>query len=97
MAAEWARVLGHRDFGVLHNFFAVGGDSIKAVQVVAGLGEDFGLDLRMSAVFHHPVLASFALALEYIVSEGEAPRLDSILSKDGDIESQLRLLEEGGS
>src|SRR6185436_3687950 len=34
LAAVWSQVLGGRDVGVNDNFFALGGDSILAIQVV---------------------------------------------------------------
>jgi hypothetical protein len=37
----WAEVLGHRNFGVHENFFALGGDSFGMVRVQARLSTTF--------------------------------------------------------
>ncbi|MDY6949877.1 MAG: amino acid adenylation domain-containing protein [Thermodesulfobacteriota bacterium] len=47
LARIWEAVLGREHIGTHDNFFALGGDSIKALQVVARLkGEDLALEVR---------------------------------------------------
>lgn len=47
LATVWEEVLGHDRVGIHDNFFLLGGDSIKAVQVIARLRvRGFSLDIR---------------------------------------------------
>jgi amino acid adenylation domain-containing protein len=49
LAAIWSRVLGVDRVGVEDGFFALGGDSIRSIQVVA-LGREKGLELSLQQV-----------------------------------------------
>ncbi|SEK57930.1 non-ribosomal peptide synthetase [Nonomuraea pusilla] len=57
----WAEVLGHTEVGVRNNFFTLGGDSIKAIRVVA-LARDRGLELDVNDLFQHPTIEELAAA-----------------------------------
>lgn len=57
-------VLGAADLGVDDNFFAVGGDSLKATQIVARINAAQGVGLRVLDVFAHPTIAQLAAAVE---------------------------------
>ncbi|MGB1014733.1 MAG: amino acid adenylation domain-containing protein, partial [Nannocystaceae bacterium] len=69
LAAIWCRLLGLTHVGVRDNFFALGGDSIVGMQVVAQARES-GIVLRASQVFEHQTLAELASAA---VVEQSAP------------------------
>ncbi|NUT45862.1 MAG: amino acid adenylation domain-containing protein, partial [Saccharothrix sp.] len=58
VAAVWAEVLGLAEVGVEDNFFALGGDSISSIRVVAKLRSSF--DLSPREVFEHPTVAALA-------------------------------------
>jgi amino acid adenylation domain-containing protein/non-ribosomal peptide synthase protein (TIGR01720 family) len=55
LAATWQEVLGVRRIGINDNFFQVGGDSIKAIQVSARL-KKYGLEIKISDLFLHPTI-----------------------------------------
>ncbi|WP_052845151.1 non-ribosomal peptide synthetase [Streptomyces sp. NRRL S-31] len=57
LADIWARVLGVRDIGLDDNFFALGGDSIMMVRVLAE-ARRAGLDFSFQDLFAHPTLAA---------------------------------------
>ncbi|MFB7717229.1 amino acid adenylation domain-containing protein [Nocardia sp. NPDC056100] len=61
LAAIFAEVLGTADIGADDNFFALGGDSIIAIQLVAR-AKTAGLALRARDVFEHKTIAGLALA-----------------------------------
>ncbi|MEO7385790.1 MAG: non-ribosomal peptide synthetase [Gammaproteobacteria bacterium] len=50
--------------GVHANFFALGGDSLTGVQVVAAINREQGIELPATALFHHPTIAELARAVE---------------------------------
>ncbi|NOK80121.1 MAG: hypothetical protein GFH27_549281n458, partial [Chloroflexi bacterium AL-W] len=65
LAAVWADVLGVAAVGVTDNFFALGGDSIISIQLVARAKQQ-GLQLTPRDVFSHPTIAELAM----VVTEG---------------------------
>jgi amino acid adenylation domain-containing protein/non-ribosomal peptide synthase protein (TIGR01720 family) len=66
LAAVWAQVLRLPRVGVNDNFFALGGDSILSVQIVAR-ARQAGLLFTMRQLFEHPTVE--ALALHATVAE----------------------------
>ncbi|AEW99757.1 non-ribosomal peptide synthetase [Streptantibioticus cattleyicolor] len=59
IAEAWQEVLGVDDIGREDNFFSLGGDSIRSVQV-AGTLRERGYELDLEAFFTTPVLAELA-------------------------------------
>ncbi|MGX5439995.1 amino acid adenylation domain-containing protein [Bacillus thuringiensis] len=49
----WEDILGVKPIGIAHNFFASGGDSIKALQIISRLSRE-GITLEMKDLFTHP-------------------------------------------
>ncbi|HEV8581215.1 MAG TPA: amino acid adenylation domain-containing protein [Thermoanaerobaculia bacterium] len=59
LAPLWATVLGLDRVGVHDSFFALGGDSIRSVRVVA-LAKERGLDFVIQDLFRFPTVAALA-------------------------------------
>ncbi|GAA4055870.1 non-ribosomal peptide synthetase [Nonomuraea soli] len=59
LAEVWADVLELERVGVTDNFFHLGGDSIRSVQVLA-LARDRGLDFELQRLFQQPTIAQLA-------------------------------------
>lgn len=59
LAASWREVLQRDPVGIHDSYFALGGDSIQAIQVAARL-EARGLRLRIQDLFQHPTIATLA-------------------------------------
>ncbi|MEM7305306.1 MAG: amino acid adenylation domain-containing protein [Planctomycetota bacterium] len=82
LAALWADALGLERVGRLDNFFALGGDSILSIQIVARAAEA-GLHLRTRDLFEHQTVAALAAVagvapsagVERAPLEGEVPLL----------------------
>jgi amino acid adenylation domain-containing protein len=70
LAAIWAEVLEVGVVGADDDFFALGGDSIRAMRVVARVRERLGRDLSATTVLEQPTLAALAATLD---AEGPAP------------------------
>ncbi len=64
LAAIWADVLELDDVGVEDNFFALGGDSIRAIQVRARCGAR-GLEIGLEQIFEHQTIASIARGVRF--------------------------------
>ncbi|CAN5484028.1 hypothetical protein BH09BAC3_BH09BAC3_34000 [soil metagenome] len=65
LAAAWEEVLHHHPVGLNDNFFDLGGDSIKAVQIAANIRQR-GLDLALKSIFTHPVLRDMVDEIGFI-------------------------------
>ena len=59
MLDVWQDVLQSADLGVTDNFFSVGGDSIKGIQVVARLQEQ-GITIDTATLFQHQNIEALA-------------------------------------
>jgi len=62
-AAIFEEVLQRTGVGRHDNFFALGGDSLRAMQVSARLISALGLEIPSTMLFHHPTPASLAADL----------------------------------
>ncbi len=51
LAAIWAQVLGRERVGVLDNFFTLGGNSLKAVQIAHRVEHETGGNVRLADIF----------------------------------------------
>ncbi|WP_152526725.1 condensation domain-containing protein, partial [Paenibacillus polymyxa] len=63
LASVWQSVLGVDQVGTMDNFFALGGDSIKALQVSSRLLQT-GYKLVMKDLFHYPTISALSLHLQ---------------------------------
>lgn len=68
LAAVWRELFARENISINDNFFEVGGDSIKSVQVSARLRK-FGLALKVSEILQSPVLHEAAAKIEVIESQ----------------------------
>ncbi|WP_371483425.1 AMP-binding protein [Kitasatospora sp. NBC_00315] len=64
LAALWRRVLGRPVGAVQDEFFALGGDSFRAVQLATAITAEFGVTTRTALVFERPSLRSQAAWLD---------------------------------
>ncbi|MBF0558173.1 MAG: amino acid adenylation domain-containing protein, partial [Nitrospirae bacterium] len=55
----WESVLSRRGIGITDNFFDLGGDSIKAVQIISRLNGE-GLKLKVTDIFRYPTVAELS-------------------------------------
>ena len=64
VAKTWSDVLGTTGLGQEDDFFALGGHSRAATQVIGRLRAALGWQVPVRTLFEHPVLAEFAAELE---------------------------------
>ncbi|MBA2350593.1 MAG: AMP-binding protein [Burkholderiales bacterium] len=69
----FAEVLKIENFGVHDNFFALGGDSLRATQVMARVFAVFGVDLPNVAMFRQPTVAELAGELARLIENLDEP------------------------
>ncbi|WP_199823361.1 amino acid adenylation domain-containing protein [Streptomyces sp. NRRL WC-3742] len=78
LCAAAAEVLGRTAVGPEDGFFALGGDSLKAIRLVNAAGQA-GLRLDLAAVFQYRTLAELALAGSTVDAEGPVDMLAPLL------------------
>ena len=85
-AVAWEDAIDVSPVGVDDDFFELGGDSLRALQVASRIGAQFGIDLVDSTPFSEPTVRELAR----VIDEQLAARLDSLTD-----EEVARLLEPG--
>jgi amino acid adenylation domain-containing protein len=73
VASVWGTVLGLDHLGAHDSFFDIGGHSLLATQVVARLGEVFGVEIPLREIFEAPTVAGLAARIE-AMRQGSARR-----------------------
>ena len=74
LAGIWATVLQIEQLDIHDNFFARGGDSLLATQVLAHIHTNLLLDVEASCIFEAPTVAEMAQYLETLIDSGQARR-----------------------
>ncbi len=59
LALIWQELLNREQIGIHDNYFAIGGDSIKAIQVTSRLSQK-GYKLELVNIFKHPTISELA-------------------------------------
>jgi acyl carrier protein len=74
----WKEVLPVDPVGIQDNFFANGGDSLLAVQLIARVRSVFQIELPLGSIFREPTIAEQALLVERMLLE----ELDALSEED---------------
>ncbi len=64
LAEIWSDLLGIATIRRQDDFFALGGQSLRATQLVNSIAERWGVELHLRTLFHHPQLADLATQIE---------------------------------
>jgi amino acid adenylation domain-containing protein len=64
LSAVWCQVLGLDQVGVRDEFFEIGGESLRAMQVVTKVNKVLDLDLPVRSLFDAPTIEEFARVVE---------------------------------
>jgi amino acid adenylation domain-containing protein len=77
VASVWSEVLGIPKVGVLDDFYALGGDSLRAARVISLLRAE-GLDLTMRALFEDSTVEACARRIEADLLDGADAAGDAV-------------------
>ena len=96
LAVVWQEVLGRPQIGIHNNFFELGGDSLKAIQLVTKLLPDF--EINITHIFEHQTIAELARTVvwkkDYLKSKLEELKEMAIRKKPLNPEIVTRLLSQ---
>ncbi|MEX1212356.1 MAG: HAD-IIIC family phosphatase [Balneolaceae bacterium] len=87
----WTNLLGRPHIGPDEHFFAVGGTSLKAVEVLSQLNERFNKNLSIVSLFEHSTIRSLADLVEN--KETQPAEFDWILKRSESRRNRLRRRE----
>ena len=79
IAAFWERSLGLQDIDVNADFFALGGDSLLATQLMTRLREHFDISLDSHSLLQTPTIAKLAQLIGRRTDAGQAGTADKLL------------------
>jgi len=69
LAGIWAQVLGLPQVSIDASFFALGGHSLKVMQVVARVRQTLGVELAVGELFAAPTVARLAAAIDAQIAQ----------------------------
>jgi hypothetical protein len=81
LAALWREVLGLKRVGIDDNFFQLGGDSIRAAQLVARIRARFELEAPVTIIFRSPTIRELSGAIDAVRVAGAsqpAPKITRV-------------------
>lgn len=64
IAGIWAEVLGLEQVGIEDDFFAIGGNSLQAVQAISRIGDVLGAELTLHQFFENPTIEEISRTLD---------------------------------
>ncbi|SFY20240.1 amino acid adenylation domain-containing protein [Streptomyces atratus] len=68
MARHWKELLGLERVGLTHEFFEVGGSSIKLIELIHRLRKEYGVGIPVSLLYRVTTLHGMAASLEHIAT-----------------------------
>jgi len=85
LANIWSQLLGLEKIGVFDNFFALGGHSLQAMQLVAKVSAAMQINLSVRTLFSHPTIAELAEAVgELLRDKNEAKPIIETAQNNGE-------------
>jgi acyl transferase domain-containing protein len=91
IAETWAQFFGFEQVGIDDDFFELGGDSLKALIVLAKIKNVLGIELSMEEFFPRPTIRKLAPFLAGKIQGQEESLLPDLLRRmSGDLETDLQ-------
>lgn len=64
---QWSKILDQKSISIHDNFFDLGGDSFKAVQLMIHLQEELQVEIPLQTIFEAPTISSLARKIQGII------------------------------
>jgi acyl carrier protein len=94
VARIWGDVLGLPAVGLRSNFFALGGHSLKVVDLVSRIRETFAVDLPLRVAYDSPTVEETARAIERWQRDELAHATAGLPEEGDEVDALLRALDE---
>ncbi len=94
LAGIWEEVLELQRVGVEDDFFALGGHSLVAAQVVSRVLQAFSVELPLRLLFEHPTVAALAAEVERLRGSGAAAAAPPLVRAPRGTEAPLSFRQE---
>jgi acyl carrier protein len=91
VAGIWAEVLDLEQVGIHDGFLELGGDSLRASQVISRVRSAFQVELPLRALFEAPTVAGLAFHITESIKRGDVERLLARLDQLSDQEAHALL------
>ncbi len=95
LADIWSSVLkiDSKDISTTHNFFEIGGDSIKAMRLLTKVNATFDTVINLTDLFEHPTISNFFSYLELLMMSVD----ESDYEEHATIKASISIGSESGS
>ncbi|HLL45610.1 MAG TPA: condensation domain-containing protein, partial [Longimicrobiaceae bacterium] len=94
IAEVWQGMLEIDEVGVHDDFFALGGHSLYATQIISRVRDQFDVELSLQAIFEHPTVAGLATRVEELRESGETALIPPIRRVDRSVPLPLSYQQE---
>jgi amino acid adenylation domain-containing protein len=94
LAGIWSRVLKHEAVGVGESFFDLGGNSLRAVEVISRVRRLCGVDLPLRTLFERPTVAATAAAVTAALGGGQGAERQALRPVERGAASPLSLPQQ---
>ncbi|MEN2401847.1 amino acid adenylation domain-containing protein [Flavobacterium sp. MC2016-06] len=95
----WKALLNTNEFGIKHNFFDLGGHSLKATRLISAIHKEFNVRLELKQIFANPTLEQQALFIQSSLKNSfvEITKIDENVSYAiSDAQRRLWILSQFG-
>jgi amino acid adenylation domain-containing protein len=65
LAKIWESILKKPNIGLMHSFFEVGGNSLKAVQILSAIYKEFKKEISLKDIFNNPTIDDLANVIDH--------------------------------
>lgn len=91
LAQLWLDILRIEKIGIEDDFFASGGNSLRAIQLMAHIRSTFKIDVSLRTIFEHPTIRQLAL---YLASHARSSAVLSLRPVSGEKRRVLSFAQE---
>jgi acyl carrier protein len=86
IADIWMRVLSTTQVGIHDSFFALGGHSLMATQIIARVRDELQVTLPLQSLFEAPTVAGLAeVVIQTELAQADSAMLDELLADLGSL------------
>ncbi|MCK4258351.1 MAG: amino acid adenylation domain-containing protein [Halanaerobiales bacterium] len=85
----WETILNSKNIGINHNYFDVGGDSIKAIRVISMINNQLDTDIKIADLYQNQTIAELAKVILNSVTKDLQREKISILQQMEELKNRI--------